>query len=187
MNENGNNEGEKQWFVLRVTYQRELIAKKLLDELGYTCFVPTKVVRKVSSSGRRIVKRESALHNFIFLQSDKETIDSIKQTRIPWLRYVMHNDTVGKRRVPMTVREKQMRSFIAVAGSDDERIDFLNEEEARFCQGDKVRIISGMFEGVEGIFVKRNNKRGKCVVVRIDGVAAVATATIPGILVEKTE
>lgn len=187
MSDNENYDTEKQWFVLRVTYQRELIAKKKLDELGHTCFVPTKTVRKVSSAGRRIVKRESALHNFIFVQSDKNTIDDIKQTKIPWLRYVMHNDTVNKRRVPMTVPERQMHNFIAVAGSDDERIDFLNEEEARLCQGDKVRIISGMFEGVEGIFVKRNNKRGKCVVVKIEGVAAVATATIPSILVEKIE
>ena len=33
--------------MLRVTYQRELIAKRRLDELGVESFVPTKVVRKI--------------------------------------------------------------------------------------------------------------------------------------------
>ena len=35
------------------------------------------------------------------------------------------------------------------------------------------------------VLIKIKNKRDKCVVVKIDGVAAVATASIPQTLVEK--
>ena len=78
-----------------------------------------------------------------------------------------------------------MLDFIAVAGSDDDRIEFISEEQLHLTQGDRVRILSGPFEGVEGIFMKLNNKRGRCVVIKIEGVTAVATASIPAILVEK--
>lgn len=175
--------GTNQWYVMRVTYQRELIAKTTLDELGVKCFVPTVVVKKQTSSGRVIKKRVAALHNFIFIYSSKEEIDEIKQTKITWLRYVIHHkDSI--RRI-MVVPEPQMLHFIAIAGNSEERITYLNPDEIDLKRGDRVRIIGGAFEGVEGTFIKVNNKRGKCVVVKIEGIAAVATANIPNVLVEK--
>ena len=101
---------QTEWYVLRVTYQRELIAKRRLDELGVESFVPTKVVRAKLVNGRRVLQRRALVHNYIFVRSDRQKIDHIKQFELPYLRYVMH--TKNGVRQAMVVPEVQMRSFI---------------------------------------------------------------------------
>jgi transcription antitermination factor NusG len=48
-----------------------------------------------------------------------------------------------------------MQSFITVAGCKNENIVYLSNEEVNIRKGTRVRIIGGVFEGVEGIF-RRN-------------------------------
>lgn len=179
-------EQSNEWFVLRVTYQRELLAKEQFDTLGIPCFVPMKTVRKPDKNGKYVKKRVSALHNYIFVNSNRKCIDNIKLTKIPWLRYIISKNGDNPKQV-LTVPRKQMLDFIAVAGSDDERIEYISEEQMHLAKGDRVRILSGPFEGVEGFFMKINNKRGRSVVVKIEGITAVATTSIPAILVEKID
>ena len=99
----------------------------------------------------------------------------------------MYNDENGLRKI-QTVPERQMKNFIAIAGTEDERVMFLNPEEVDLSKGDKVRVLGGPFEGVEGHFMRViNGKREKRVVVKITGVAAIATASLPVSLVEKID
>lgn len=64
-----------QWYVLRVTYQRELSTKEYLDKLDIENFVPVRVVRRRDSKGRFSRVREVAVHNYIFVRSTREVID----------------------------------------------------------------------------------------------------------------
>jgi len=127
--------------------------------------------------------REVAVHNYIFVRSTREVIDDLKTFRLPILRYVMHQQN-GENQI-MTVPESQMRNFIAVAANIDEPVIFLSPEEVALSKGDKVRIKDGVFMGVEGTFMRVKNTRDRRVVVKIDGITAVATASIPSALVEK--
>lgn len=172
-----------QWYVLRVTYQRELSTKEYLDKLHVENFVPVRVVRRRDSKGRFSRVREAAVHNYIFVRSTREVIDDLKTFRLPILRYVMHQQN-GENQI-MTVPESQMRNFIAVAANIDEPVIFLSPEEVALSKGDKVRIKDGVFMGVEGTFMRVKNTRDRRVVVKIDGITAVATASIPSALVEK--
>ena len=43
---------KNEWYVLRVTYQRELMAKAKLDELNIENFVPTHKVRVKGKNGK---------------------------------------------------------------------------------------------------------------------------------------
>lgn len=172
------------WYVLRVTYQRELIAQDKLKAIGIDCFVPTQKTRSIDKKGRLIWKDVAALHNYIFVHSTREKIDSIKREYIPWLRYLISPNRENGSQI-MTVPARQMESFIAIAGNKEERILYLNPDELNLTNGDRVRVIEGPFKGAEGVLIKIKNKRDKCVVVKIDGVAAVATASIPQTLVEK--
>lgn len=187
MNEIKTTSGEnKSWYVMRVTYQRELTARDILNEMGVTTFIPMITVRMTGRDGKLKKCHVAAIHNYIFINSTKSVIDDIKQCKIPWLRYVMYrNNSVNKE--IMIVPDKQMQHFIAVAGNEKEKTTFISPDAVNLTKGDRVRILSGPFEGVEGVFMKVNNKRGKCVVVKINGIAAVATANIPSILVEKLD
>ncbi|MBR3883182.1 MAG: UpxY family transcription antiterminator [Bacteroidaceae bacterium] len=177
---------EKSWFVMRVTYQRELKAKEILDKLGIESFVPTKRVRKTTKEGFKIWSTESVIHNYIFINTYKEKLNELKRYEIPWLRYVMKNRSEAQKQ-PLIVPERQMQSFIAIAGNEKEKIMYLDSEEVDLTCGDKVRILSGPFEGAEGTFMKVQNRGGKRVVVKIEGIIAVATTTLPGSFVEKIE
>ncbi len=172
-----------EWYVLRVTYQRELSTKEYLDKLNIENFVPIRVVRRRNSKGRFFRACEAAVHNYIFIRSTREVIDRLKTFQLPILRYVMHQQN-GENQI-MVVPEDQMRNFISVAGNEDEQVLFISPEEVALSKGDKVRITGGVFEGVEGLLMRVKNSRGKRVVVKIDGITAVATASIPSALVEK--
>ena len=171
------------WYVLRVTYQRELFVKESLDKMKVENFIPIRVVRRRNTRGRFCRVREVAVHNYIFVRSTRPIIDDLKSHRLPMLRYVMCRDN-GQSRI-MTVPEQQMNHFIAVAGNTDEQVLFLMPEEVDLSEGDPVRITGGVFEGVEGVFMRVQNARQRRVVVKIDGVSAVATATIPSAFIER--
>lgn len=176
---------QTEWYVLRVTYQRELIAKRRLDELGVESFVPTKVVRAKLVNGRRVLQRRALVHNYIFVRSDRQKIDHIKQFELPYLRYVMH--TKNGVRQAMVVPEVQMRSFMLVTGTEDERLMLLEPESVELAVGMRVRVIGGVFAGAEGLLMKVAGARERRVVVKIEGIAAVATPRIEKELIEIIE
>ncbi len=174
-----------EWYVLRVTYQREMVAKRRLDEIGVESFVPTKLQRRRLSNGRVSMQRRALVHNYIFIHSDRSTIDEIKHFELPYLRYVMH--TKDNLYQPMRVPEEQMRSFILVTGSEDERLMVLDVQSVDLRVGTKVRIIGGVFVGAQGILTKLSGVRDRRVVVKIEGIAAVATPKIEKELLEIIE
>ena len=175
--------GEKLWFVLRVTYQREVPARERFESCGIESFLPMERVRRRTAQGRFRYVEEPVVHNFIFVHTHKNLVDWLKHGPMPWLRYMMVKDG-GASRI-MTVPEVQMRSFIAIAGNVSERSAYVNPDEARLAKGDKVRVTAGPFAGVEGEFVRLKGRRGRSVVVCIEGLVAVTTTEIPAECVEK--
>lgn len=172
---------DKKWYVMRVTYQREVIAKDRLDKMEIENFLPLRSERRRNAHGRFCKVRVPMVHNFLFVRSERSTIDHIKTFSLPYLRYA--TTTTDGRRTIMTVPEKQMQSFIAVTGDEEQQAIYLDPASVDLSKGDKVRIIGGQLAGVEGTFMKI--KGGNRVVVKIDFVAAVATAEIPPQLIEK--
>jgi transcription antitermination factor NusG len=85
------------------------------------------------------------------------------------------------------VPDDQMRQFIAVAGTYDEHLIFFSPDEVNLRKGTKVRITGGDFEGYEGVFVKVKGERDRRVVISLQGVIAMAMATISPDLIEVIE
>lgn len=170
-----------EWYVLRVTYQRELVARRLLDDLGVRSFVPTEKVRRKKRGGGYYLREVAKLHNYIFIYSTPEELQQIKTNTIPYLRYMMGKDEQGNP-AKQFVPEKQMEDFMAICASEGARMldDMMGLQE-----GDRVRILTGPLQGVEGIYTKTSPRGRRRVVVRIEGVAAVATATFTAAEVEK--
>ena len=71
-----------------------------------------------------------------------------------------------------------MQRFIAVAGTYDEQLIYFRDDEVNLAKGVKVRICGGEFDGQEGVFLKVKGARDKRVVIAIQGVVAVATASV---------
>ncbi|MEG2613021.1 MAG: UpxY family transcription antiterminator, partial [Alistipes sp.] len=143
-----------------------------------------RLVRRSGRLGRFVWVREAVIHNYIFIHTTRKILESIKREQLPWLRYVMCH-TEGGCNQPQVVPDVQMNSFIAVAGNLNERVLFLNPEVIDLTQGDRVRITGGPFEGGEGVFMKLAARHEKRVIIKIEGVTAVATTSLPSALVEK--
>jgi transcription antitermination factor NusG len=170
------------WYVLRVTYSRELKLKEYLDSQSIENFIPMHYVMDTKGTKKKR-KLVPVIHNLIFVHTAKRKIDVIKQDvnlgRI--VRYMM--DKLNDR--PVIVPEKQMQDFITVAGSYDEQILYLTPAEVGMKKGDKVRITSGIWTGVEGDFIRIGGDRR--VVISIPGLMAVATAFVHPSCIERCE
>lgn len=174
--------GNTCWYPLRITYSREMKVKEYLDALDIESYIPMYYEEKII---RGIKKRllVPVVHNLIFVKSNRYIIDDIKNNS-PFASYIRYIINPTNKR-PVIVPEKQMQDFIAVSSRFDEPVLFLNTEEFHMKKGDKVRIMTGIWEGVEGKFVRI--KRGLRVVVAIEGVMMVATASLHPSQVEKIE
>ena len=169
---------EKLWYAIRVTYNRELKVKADLDERGIENFVPMQY--KHMRKGCKIVKKlVPTIHNLIFVLIDKKSMVEYKATTTLPIRYIMDRE----KHVPMVIPRRQMDNFIAVAGSYDEQLIYIENDPGTLKKGDKVRVLGGIFEGAEGTLMRIKGDRR--VVVSIPGVIAVATANIHASLLEK--
>ena len=169
---------ESQWYALRVTYSRELKVQEYLEAEGVQTFIPMHdavVLRR----GRRVKARLPIVHNLIFVYTTREILNAYKQASPigSQVRYMMNKET----HQPIVIPQKQMEDFMAVAGGEDSL--FLDPEELRLKKGDRVRINSGAWQGIEGRFVRL--KGGMRVVVEIQGIMAVATITLSPAMVDK--
>ena len=125
------------WYAVRVTYSRELALKEYLDGECIENFIPMHYEYIVKNE-RRVRKLVPAVHNLVFIRSSRERIDRIKDEMgmtLP-IRYIMDRES----RQPIVVPTSQMRSFMAVAGSYDQQLVYLEPSAVAFHKGQRVRV-----------------------------------------------
>lgn len=164
------------WFALRVTYGRELQARDAFDVLSIPSFVPMRY-EYVVRNHKKERKLVPAVSNLVFAHTQKVTLDRLKHTSLPYLRYIMKHD--GDLSTPLTVRDDDMENFIRVARQVEEDIRYINPDDYDLKAGQRVRVIGGPFVGTVGTLVKVRGSRSKRVVVELEGVLHVASTAIP--------
>ena len=178
------------WYVLVVAYRTEQKMQAKLRELGkLEAFVPMRRTRRRDAQGKFRYDEKVAIHNYIFVHTTYNRLMALKKEYPFDLEYsLLHRDVYeqGEKigRAPVIVPRDQMLNFIAVAGNQKERVQFLDVEKLDWEAGQRVRIIGGTFAGVEGIYLRTTKKHERRVVVKLDGIAAVATTALSSVLVE---
>lgn len=169
---------QKVWYAIRVTFNREMKVKDDLDLRGIESFIPMKYVMG-TRRGRRVKKLVPTIHNLIFFHIEPSLMKQYKATtRLP-IRYIMNPAT----KKPVVVPEREMKNFIAVAGTYEEQLVYITPKPGQFTRGDRVRILGGPFEGAEGVL--QRVKGDSRVIVTVQGLVAVATTAIHPSLLEK--
>ena len=166
------------WYAIRVTYNRELKVKEDLDARGITNFVPMQY-RREERHGVMVERLVPSVHNLIFIHITPSKMKEYKMTTDLPIRYIMDRET----HKPIIVPTREMENFIKVAGTYDKKLIYLNPNPGDFAEGERVRIIGGMFAGAEGIFVRLKGDRR--VLVNVPGVVAVATTYVHPSMIEK--
>ncbi len=156
------------WFVMRVTYSRELKAQALLNSEGVECYVPMR--RECTENG---VSTVPAVHNLLFVRSTRAFLDDWKQKAegICPVRYAIDKAT----RQPMLVPDRQMEDFIRVTGTADAL--YLDNPNVILEKGMDVEVCAGPYKGVQGRLIRI--RRDRKVVVGIPGLLAAAVSGIP--------
>ena len=164
-----------EWFAMSATFGRSLKAKDFLESHSVRCFIPMKY--EVVSDGKHGKKRQlvPAINNLLFVNTTRSNIQALK-SELSYLQYLTRPD--GLRRVPIVVPERQMEQFIAVCDTHNEKLIYLNPDEINLEKGTPIQIIGGVFDGVEGTFVKVAGVRNRRVAVLVPGIAAVVIADI---------
>ncbi|MGM9743558.1 MAG: UpxY family transcription antiterminator [Candidatus Cryptobacteroides sp.] len=168
-----NIEEESVWYAMRVTYRRELIAQRMLDDRGIENYIPKKYVRDPKHPRRKILV--PVIHNLIFVNTRPSVMRQLKtEDTIPFMQYMMDRRSGQKILVP----EAQMRQFIAVTADYDESLLYFSPDEVNLSKGTRVRVTGGPMAGREGVFVKVKGARDRRLVIEIEGIIAVAKAVV---------
>ena len=161
------------WYVLRVTYSRELKIKALLEEKGIRTFVPM-VYRKQIVDGRNQKKLVPAVNNLCFVCWHRQGIDDFIASYGEKSPVHYYWDRTTNR--PLIVPQKAMEDFIKVASSLDEDLIYITDISDKLREGQEVKVKSGSFAGVTGKIVRIRKSRR--ILVELPGMLAVASTYI---------
>lgn len=162
------------WFAMRVTYQREMAVRDVLDMQGFTTYLPMRYqLRVIAGKRKRICV--PAIRNLLFVRSSKDRLQRVK-AKLPHLQYM--TSKIEGRNQPIVVPDYQMRDFIAVTSAESRDYKFYAPAELQAPRGAHVRLHGGPLDGVEGHFVRLKGRRNKRVLVELDSVVSVVVEVV---------
>lgn len=157
-------ESEAQWFAMRATYGRNMMAQRQLESFGLESFVPMRQC-PTKRKGRVKIDIVPIVRDLIFVHSTKEKVQEVK-AKIDYLHYITR--PIEGRNTPIEVPSEQMEQFMLFCACGGEVTEECEAIEYRV--GERVRVAQGALKGVEGYLVKIQGRRSRCFTVRIEGV-----------------
>jgi transcription antitermination factor NusG len=158
-----------QWFAMRATYKREMVAKEYLEGKGIEVFVPLKTEIKVIRGIKRKVT-VPAINSLIFVYAQKEALQQAK-FGVEYLQYLTRK--LDGNNIPIIVPSEQMEQFRKVVEDDTIDKKFFAPVEVNLAAGTKVKVHGGALDGYEGILMKQKGKRNKQFFLDVEGVLTV--------------
>lgn len=130
------------WYVLYTLPQFEKKVKRELAALKYECYLPIRsLLRRWSDRIKKI--EEPLFRNYIFARSAPQSRYNLLELN-GVLRFVCLD---GK---PVVLPEKEIEKIKLIESSFDD-ID----NESYYTAGDQVRVVSGVFAGIEGVLIRK--------------------------------
>lgn len=186
--------GNKQWFVLRVTYGRIIKAKAYIEAKGFECYVPLRY-KEVRKQGKRRIITEPLIPSFIFVHASAEQVDSLLQDKSIkplenkallsyYYDHTTHCENSPTKNPPLIISNAAMGNFIRLTSIHNPHIIPVTSENIKYKLGDEVVITAGDFKDIRGR-VARIAGQQRVVAELFDG-CLVATAYVPASCVDKT-
>ena len=179
--------GNKQWFVLRVSYGRIIKAKAFGEANGLECYVPLRY-KEVRKQGKKRIITESLLPSFLFVHATAEQVDSLLQDKSIkafenkallsyYYDHTSHCENAPTKNPPLIISDADMDNFIHLTSIHNPHIIPVTSENIKYKLGDNVVITDGEFKDIRGR-VARIAGQQRVVVELFDG-CLVATAYVP--------
>lgn len=179
--------GNKQWFVLRVSYGRIDKAKTFVETKGLECYVPLQY-KEVRKQGKKRIITIPLLPSFIFVYATAEQVETLlhdnkvvanesKSLLSYYFDHTIHLQDNPNLNPPLTIRDEAMNNFIRLTSIKNPHIIPITSNNIQFKLGDMVIVTEGEFKGIRGR-VARIAGQQRVVVELFDG-CLVATAYVP--------
>ena len=179
--------GNKQWFVLRVSYGRIDKAKTFVEAKGLECYVPLQY-KEVRKQGKKRIITTPLLPSLIFVHATAEQVEALlhdnkvvaNESR-PLLSYyfnhTIHRQDNPDRNPPLTIQDEAMNNFIRLTSVKNPHIIHVTSNNIQFKLGDNVVVTEGEFKGVHGRVARIAGQQR--VIVELFDECLVATAYVP--------
>lgn len=176
----GREESPLHWYAFKVFFNKVFEVDEMLRAGGVKTFFPVvKVEKKVGETVKKVDR--PAISSLIFLRCTCEEVLIWQRTLTG--KVMLYTHVTDGMRLPSPIDEEEMRVFILVTTSDDERLEYMDVSSVNYRAGQKVRVVGGPFEGCTG-YIKRI-KGNRRLLVAVEGLALVATSYIPAAFLEK--
>lgn len=170
----------KRWYVFRASYGREDKASDYIVEDGTFVYVAKRYARK-SVNGKQKSVLETLIPNLLFVYTTEDKAkEYVKNTpALSYLTFYYNHFELddNQKNPPLTVSCKEMENFIIATCNKNEHLKFVDENQCHFKGGEMIRVIDGMFKGVEGRVARVSGQQR--VIVTITNVGLVSTAYVP--------
>ena len=175
----------KNWYVFRASYSREDKASDYIVEDGTFVYIAKRYARK-SVNGKQKKVLETLIPNLLFVYTTEDKAkEYVKGTpALSYLTYYYNHFELDddQKNPPLTVSCKEMENFIIATCNHNEHLRFVEEEQCHFKGGEKVKVIEGMFRGVEGRVARVSGQQR--VIISITKVGLVSTAYVPSAFIQ---
>lgn len=179
--------GNKQWFVLRVSYGRIDKAKTFVEAKGIESYVPLRY-KEVRKQGKKRIIPIPLLPSLIFIHASAEQVEALlhdnkvvsNESRALlsyYFDHTIHCQNNPDRNPPLTIQDEAMNNFIRLTSIKNPHIIPVTSNNIQLKLGDNIVVTEGEFKGVHGK-VARIAGQQRVIVELFDG-CLVATAYVP--------
>lgn len=185
--------GNKLWFVLRVSYGRIDKAKIFVEAKGMECYVPLRY-KEVRKQGKKRIIPIPLLPSFIFVYATAEQVETLlhdnkvvanesKSLLSYYFDHTIHLQDNPNRNPPLIIRDEAMNNFIRLTSIKSHHVITVTSNNIQLKLGDNIVVTEGEFKGIHGR-VARIAGQQRVIVELFDG-CLVATAYVPKEAMEK--
>ena len=173
-------DGDKRWYVFRASYGRADKAADYIVEDGTYVYIAQRYARKIVDGKQKKIL-EPLLPSLLFVYATMDQAEEYVR-RTPALSFLTYyynhfvQDETGKN-PPLTVPCWEMENFILATSTMSEHLKFVDESQCHFKGGETVRVIEGLFKGVEGRVARVSGQQR--VVLSLSNIGLISTAYIP--------
>ena len=179
--------GNKQWFVLCVSYGRIDKAKIFVEAKGMECHVPLQY-KEIKKQGKKRIITEPLLPSFLFVHATAEQAEAllhdnkvVAKESSPLLSYyfdhTIHLQDNPNRNPPLTIQDEAMNNFIRLTSIKNPHIIPVTSNNIQFKLGDNVVVTEGEFKGIHGRVARIAGQQR--VIVELFNGCLVASAYVP--------
>lgn len=179
--------GNKQWFVLRVSYGRIDKAKTFVEAKGLEYYIPLRY-KEIKKQGKKRIVTEKLLPSFIFAHATAEQVEALlhdnkaisNESRALlsyYFDHTIHRQDNKNLNPPLTIRDEAMANFIRLTSIKNSHIIPVTSNNIQFKLGDNVVVTEGEFKGIRGRVARIAGQQR--VIVELFGGCLVASAYIP--------